>query len=131
MVKFDRDTILNTINTASKFTSDKLNISNALQGIYLPFNEKKVDIYATNLTTFYHSHLNITSPIKNKGVIIEPRKIIEFLQLLQPGDVTIELKEKQFLPFLPHGRNLFLPAGFFHGFFCGFFRLGRNLPTLL
>ena len=51
-MKFDRDTILNTINTASKFTSDKLNISNTLQGIYLLFNEKKVDIYATNLTTF-------------------------------------------------------------------------------
>ena len=96
MVKFDRDIILNVINTASKFTSNKLNISDALQGIYILFNEKKVDIYATNLTTFYHSHLNTTTSLKNKGVIIEPRKIIEFLQLLQPGAVIIELKEKQF-----------------------------------
>ena len=97
MIKFDRDTILDIINTASKFTSNKLNISNALQGIYIIFNEKKVDIYATNLTTFYHAHLNIVSSIKNKGVIIEPRKIIEFLQLLQSGDIIVELKEKQFV----------------------------------
>ncbi len=97
MIKFDRDSILNTINTASKFTSNKINISDALQGVYFLFNENKVDIYATNLTTFYHSYLNIDSSIKNKGVIIDPRKIIEFLQLLQPGVVTVELKEKQFV----------------------------------
>ena len=96
MIKLNKDIFLDILNTASKFTSDKLNISDALQGVYLLFNKNKVDIYATNLTIFYHSHLNTTSTITDeKGVIIEPRKMVEFLQLLQAGDVSIVLKEKQ------------------------------------
>lgn len=93
-VTLDRDVFLTKLITANKFVSNKLNASSALQGVYLSFEEKALHLYATNLTTYYHT----TIPVKiepEDGVIIDPRKIIEFMQLLQPGDMEILITDNQ------------------------------------
>lgn len=94
-ITLDRDIILNKLITANKFVSDKLNASSALQGIYLSFDENKLHLYATNLTTYYHTIINAQLDNKEQGIIIEPRKIIEFLQLLQPGNVEFIFNDNQ------------------------------------
>lgn len=93
-ITLNRDIFLSKLITANKFISDKLNTSTALQGVYLSFEEKKLHIYATNLTTYYHTVIETAVEPEN-GVIIEPRKIIEFIQLLQPGDITISISDNQ------------------------------------
>jgi DNA polymerase-3 subunit beta len=44
---------------------------------------------------YYHTILSIDTVEEKKGFVIEPRKCIEFIQLLQPGVVDIEFKENQ------------------------------------
>ncbi len=94
-ITLDKDIFLNKLITANKFVSDKLNAANALQGIYLSFEEKKLHLYSTNLTTYYHTIIETDIEPDDRGVIIEPRKIIEFIQLLQPGSLTLSITDNQ------------------------------------
>ncbi len=95
-ITINRDSILQGLQTASRFVSDKLNASSALQGIYIKTEKKGIHLYATNLTTFYHTFLKCEIDEEEQTMIFEPRKAIEFTQLLQPGDIKIELKATQF-----------------------------------
>lgn len=94
--EINKDTLLEKINLASRFTSDKLGTSIALQGIYFQGEKDSLHLYSTNLNVYYHTKIstNITSDFK---LVVEPRKIIEFLQFLRPGKVQIEIKEKQII----------------------------------
>lgn len=94
-ITLDKDIILNKLITANKFVSDKLNAANALQGIYLSFEEKELHLYSTNLTVYYHTVIQADIQKEERGVIIEPRKIIEFIQLLQPGKIEISITDNQ------------------------------------
>lgn len=93
-ITLDRDIFLTKLTTANKFVSDKLNASSALQGVYLSFEEGKIHLYATNLTTYYHTTIQTKVDPEN-GIIIEPRKIIEFIQLLQPGNIELSISDNQ------------------------------------
>ena len=90
----ERDTFLQKLTIASKFVSDKLNASSALQGIYLKAEPEKLHLYATNLNMYYHTSLPVSIP-EEFQTIIEPRKIIEFVQLLQPGKIELDIVENQ------------------------------------
>ncbi len=96
-ITLDKDTIQNKLITANKFVSDKLNASNALQGVYITVEAKNIHLYATNLTTYYHTHIPAKVDSKENGIIIEPRKVIEFIQLLQPGDIEIMVNDNEFV----------------------------------
>jgi DNA polymerase-3 subunit beta len=86
--------LLDKLNLASRFTSDKLATSVALQGIYLQGEKDALHLYSTNLNLYYHTSIktNISESFK---LVIEPRKIIEFLQFLRPGNVIVDIKDKQ------------------------------------
>lgn len=90
----DRDIFLTKLTTANKFVSNKLNATSALQGIYISSEKNKLHLYATNLITYYHTTIESEVEPEN-GVIIEPRKIIEFIQLLQPGNIEISITDNQ------------------------------------
>ncbi|MDO8497160.1 MAG: DNA polymerase III subunit beta [bacterium] len=93
-INTQRDVFLNKINIASHFTSNKLSSTAILQGILCKEEKDELHIYSTNLKTYYHSKIKV--PVeKNTEFVIEPRKIIEFLNFLEPRELIIEIKEKQ------------------------------------
>ncbi len=92
--EINKDTFLDKLNLASRFTSDKITASTTLQGIYLKGDKETIHIYATNLNMYYHAKLKVSHD-EAFDAVLEPRKIIEFLQFLQAGNVTFEIKDKQ------------------------------------
>lgn len=97
-MKFDigKDALLEKMSLASKFTSDKLTTSSALQGILLKGENNILHFYSTNLSMYFHTSLPIAVE-ETFSLVLEPRKIIEFLQFLPTGNVTIEIKDKQLI----------------------------------
>ena len=92
----DREKILENLTLASHFTSHKIAAVSALQGIYLKGEKNKLHLYASNLSSFFHTAISVevTQP---SDFVIEPKKIIEFLSLLSSGKIEMEVKEKQLL----------------------------------
>ena len=89
-----KENLLEKINFASKFTSSKINSSTSLQGVCVVGEEGKINFYSTNLSNYYHTFIKYEGNAKFK-VVVEPRKIGEFLSLLSSGKVDLEIKEKQ------------------------------------
>ncbi|QQS44486.1 DNA polymerase III subunit beta [Candidatus Roizmanbacteria bacterium] len=87
----DKDIFFNQINTVQKFTSDRLNTSAALQGVYIHIEKKKIHFYATDLNTYCHTSSDLSAD-ESIDLIIEPKKILEFVQFLQQGDINITIE---------------------------------------
>src|SRR3989339_1292763 len=84
---------LEKLELSSHFTSSKLSSSTSLQGVCLVGEEKTIHFYSSDLNYYYHSVLKNDNNNKFK-IIIEPKKIIEFLSLLPETKIEIEIKEK-------------------------------------
>lgn len=91
-IVLEKDLFLQKLSIASKFTSQKLSSEGYLQGVYAKVENQKLNLYSTNLNTYYHTTLSIKEKIKDR-FIFEPRRIIEFISLLPPGNITIDKKE--------------------------------------
>lgn len=90
----DKDFFLESLTLASKFTSTKLSTTTALQGVLLNNKDGEMEIRATNLNAYFRT--KIKTPEKQKTeLLIEPKKIIEFLSFLTPGKITLVLEEKK------------------------------------
>lgn len=93
-INVSREQLLEKFILASHFTSNKLSSLTTLQGILLKGEENKIHLYSTDLSSYLHTTLQ-TVVGKPFQIIIEPKKIVEFLQFLNPGKVEIEIKDKQ------------------------------------
>ena len=85
---------LEKLTIASRFTLNKLGLNETLRGILLKGDGENIHIYSTNLNSYYHSHL----PFKTNGgfsAIIDTKKIVEFLILLEGESVDIEIEKSQ------------------------------------
>ncbi|KKP67631.1 MAG: polymerase III subunit beta protein [Candidatus Roizmanbacteria bacterium GW2011_GWA2_35_19] len=91
-----RDAFLKKINNASKFTSSRLSSSTMLQGVYMICEENVINFYSTNLNYFYHTSLRLKENAKFK-LLVEPKKISEFLSLINTEKIEVEIKEKLFI----------------------------------
>ena len=93
-IEIEKETLLNKLTLAAKCTSDRLTTSSALQGVLILGNKEGISLYSTNLTTYYSTKLQI--PLEEEiRILIEPRKIIEFLQFLPAGVVKLDIKDRQ------------------------------------
>ncbi|NTU46897.1 DNA polymerase III subunit beta [Candidatus Roizmanbacteria bacterium] len=93
-IQVPKDLLLEKLTNASRFVSNKLSSATALQGILVKIVDGKMHFYSTNLSTYFHTTLTL----EEKGThefIIEPRKIIEFIQFLSSGLISIDIKENQ------------------------------------
>lgn len=88
----DKEIFSKNLTIAQKFTSDRLSASPALQGIYLSFSKKTLHTYATDLNTYCHLQTPLVST-EEGAVIIDPKKTLEFISLLQQGDISGEITE--------------------------------------
>ncbi len=95
-IDINKEEFLEELILSSKFTSSKLSSSTSLQGVYLKGEEKQIHFYSSNLNFYYHSSINVKEPIEFKAVV-EPRKISEFISLLPPGKIELEVKEKSII----------------------------------
>ncbi len=95
-IVLDKELLHDGMQTASRFTSKRLSTIQSLQGALLTVEKDTIQIFATNLNT----HFVTTIPVKLSGkgairVVVDPKKIAEFLALLSPGDVALEIDEKK------------------------------------
>lgn len=93
IINIDRKTILEGLQIAQRFSSDKINTPAALQFTYVVFDKNQMHLYATDLNTYCHVFYPVVCTQKAQ-IFIEPRKPIEFLQMLQVGAVDIGIGEK-------------------------------------
>lgn len=92
----DKDTVLEHLSLATKFSSGRNTTLSSLQGVLLHLKEGNIHLYTTNLNVFFHS--KIPTEVKGEAkVVLEPRRIIEFISLLNTGAVTIEIKDQSII----------------------------------
>jgi len=85
---------LEKLATSSHFTSGRMGLNEALQGVLLKGDKTNLHIYSTNLSSYYHT----TIPFKTDDevqVVIDTKKIIEFLSLLSDEPIDIEFDKSQ------------------------------------
>lgn len=93
IIEIEKELLLTKLQLATRFTSDRLSTSTALQGVLINIQKNQVSIFSTNLTTYFTTSLSIQAE-EELICIIEPRKIIEFLQLLPPGMVKLNFQQR-------------------------------------
>ena len=81
------------LQTAASFLKSSLTAS-AVSGVLLEASEKGIEIYSTDLSSFFHSTLS--TEIEEKfSVVVEPKKVIEVLNTLSADEIELEVKEKK------------------------------------
>ncbi|GAB4218630.1 MAG: DNA polymerase III subunit beta [Candidatus Microgenomates bacterium] len=95
-MKINKDVFLDKLNLATKFTANRISGTDALQGVYLQKQKNTLNFYSTNLNYYFRSTIQAKDE-ENFDIVIEPKKIIEFLSLLLPGDIDIKIKEKSLI----------------------------------
>jgi DNA polymerase-3 subunit beta len=95
-ITVNKDAFLEKLNLASRFTSSKLSSSTSLQGVLLKGEKKQIDLFSTNLNYYYHG-LIIIEEGNNFQIVIEPKKVGEFLSLLSSGKIELDVKEKSII----------------------------------
>ncbi|MDH7475976.1 MAG: DNA polymerase III subunit beta [Microgenomates group bacterium] len=133
-ITVDGKRFLEKISLANRFTSYRLLSSSSLQGVLIKSEEKGIGFFSTNLNSYFVSFLELKNKKNDSfNIVVEPKKIIEFLSLLPPGEINIEitnnqviinkektkgsfplLEEKDFpLPPKTKGKGQKIPASFF------------------
>lgn len=91
-----KDSFLENLSLASKFTSSRLVSSSVLQGVYLIGEKDKIHLYSTNLNYYFHTAIKLAGD-HNFRAIIEPKKVLEFLSLITTSKIDLEIGQKNFL----------------------------------
>jgi DNA polymerase-3 subunit beta len=93
-ITIDKDVFAEKLSIASRFTSNKISAASSLQGVLLKGEEGRLTFFATNLTTFYASSLAVENT-ETFQIVLEPKKILEFLAFLPSGSLSVELTMRQ------------------------------------
>ncbi len=89
-----KDLLAEKLQLASKFTSSRLVSSTVLQGVLIEGTSEVIHFYSTNLSSYFHTDIQI----KHEGsfkIVVEPKKILEFLHFLRPADMVLEVRENE------------------------------------
>ncbi|MFH0773532.1 MAG: DNA polymerase III subunit beta [bacterium] len=107
----NREIFLKALVQASRFTSSRVGATAGLQGILFQNDKGTLHIYSTNLNTFFHTAVPSKQQEERK-FLLDPHKIIEFISLLNDGEMTLFLEKDRVLisqkktkgtfPFLSH-----------------------------
>jgi DNA polymerase-3 subunit beta len=91
-VTINNKTLVDKLTRASKFTLTRLSSVPSLHGGRISLKNNKLEITTTNLNDFYHT----TIPLESKeefSIVVDIKKIIEFLNLLPAGDIEFEIEK--------------------------------------
>lgn len=96
-ITIDKELFLRALTQAGRFTSSRVGATAGLQGILFLNKDAVLHAYSTNLSTFFHTSI-ATGVQEEVRFLLDPRKIVEFVNLLNNGEVTLLIeKEKIFL----------------------------------
>ncbi len=92
-MKVLKEILKEKLQAASSFLKSSIT-SSAVSGVLLEGSKKGLEIYSTNLSSFYSSTipLSINQPF---SLVVEPKKIIEVLSVLDTEEIELEVKEKK------------------------------------
>lgn len=94
----DKEQLLNIVQISTRFTSKRLSAVQSLQGALFTVENNKLELFATDLNTNFHATLKLKNTSKEKASFVtDPKKLSEFLALLSPGDIVLEIEEKRLL----------------------------------
>lgn len=105
-INVEKQILVEKLSGASQFISTRSSSPLALQGVFLQSNGEKLFFVATNLNSYYQAGIPIDSKEKINAVI-EPRKFLEFIQLLPPGKIEMSFTEKSCIVVSGKTRGLF------------------------
>src|SRR3989338_98172 len=93
-INIDKDLLLDNLTVASRFVSNRFSSVPSLQGILFETKYKHINLYATNLTSFFHTKIK-NPTTEEKKIVFDPKKVMEFLSLLTPGIVELDIEDSQ------------------------------------
>ncbi len=91
-LKLQKNQLLEKLTLSSHFISSRLSTTALLQGINLKGKKGEIHIFATNLSSYYHSKIKSQND-DEFNIVIEPRKVIEFISLLPSENLDLEIKK--------------------------------------
>lgn len=92
----NKSKLILAINQASRFTSSRVGATAGLQGLLFINEKKELNVYSTNLNTFFHTSLP-SSLDESARFLLDPHKITEFINLLNEGDVTLLIERDKLI----------------------------------
>lgn len=94
-ITLQKELLLRSLGVASRFSSSKIGSSIALQGVLIQIRDNKFHITSTNLVQFFTDIIQIEKLDEKKELncVIEYRKVIEFLQLLDNNNIECTFTE--------------------------------------
>ncbi len=93
-ISVNKELFLEKLGLASKFTSSRLSSLTVVQGVLIEGEKGKINFYSTDLSSYCHTFIKTTNG-QNFRIIVDPKKIIEFLTLLPAGNLEVDISEKQ------------------------------------
>lgn len=91
----DKDLFSEKLSIASRFTSNKVSSIASLQAVLLQIDKKTISLYATNLSTFYTTSLDLPDEHEHTQVLFDPKKILEFIHFMPSGSLDISITQRQ------------------------------------
>jgi len=92
----DKEQLLEAVQISTRFTSKRLSAIQSLQGALFTVGGGKLNIFATDLNTNFSSVVKLKNSVRESASFVtDPKKLAEFLTLLSPGDVVIEVGDKK------------------------------------
>ena len=93
-IVLDKNIFFDKLSIASRFISERINSPQLLQGVLIKGDKNEIDIYSSNLNNFFHTKIKIKID-KKINILIEPKKILEFLSFLPAGKIELEFMDKK------------------------------------
>jgi len=91
---FDKNTFNRALELASKFSSGRISSIQSLQGVLLKGEKGHLHFYSSNLNSFFHTKIKAENE-KDFSILVEPKKINEYINYLPGSKIEIEAGEKQ------------------------------------
>lgn len=95
-IQINKNIFFEKLSQASRFTSSKFSSVATLSGVLVEGKGKAICLYSTTLTSYFQSKIK-TEEEATFSCIIDPKKILEFLNFLNPSPISLEFKEKEVL----------------------------------
>lgn len=93
-IVLDKNTFNNALDLASKFSSGRISSIQSLQGVLIKGEKGLLHFYSSNLNSFFHTKIKSENE-KDFSILIEPKKISEYLNYLPGSKIEIAVGEKQ------------------------------------
>lgn len=94
MLVLSKDSLQEKISLALRFTTGR-GINPITQSILIKIEGEKLKVISTNLNDFFSGEISLDRAYEKKEILIDPKKINEFLGYLSSKEIKLEITEKK------------------------------------